>query len=65
MIKTAVGFAYLLILALLGLLALAGGVVMLVRLIRRLGSMSHDDLERLARQSPKRLPKEEKPPRLS
>jgi len=65
MIKTAVGFAYLLILALLGLLALAGGVVMLVRLIRRLGSMSRDDLERLARQSPKRLPKVEKPPRLS
>jgi len=65
MIKTAVGFAYLLILALLGLFALAGGVVMLVRLIRRLGSMSHDDLERLARQSPKSLPKEEKPPRLS
>ena len=63
MIKTVVGLAYLLILALLGFLALVGGVVMLVRLIRRLGSMSHDDLERLAGQSPKKLPKEEKPPR--
>jgi len=65
MIKTVVGFAYLLILAVLGLLVLVGGVVMLVRLIRRLGSMSQDDLERLARQSPKRLPKEENPPRPS
>jgi len=65
MIKTVVGLAYLLILALLGFLALVGGVVMLVRLIRRLGSMSHDDLERVVRQSPKRLPKEEKPPRPS
>ena len=65
MIKTVVGFAYLLILAVLGLLVLVGGVVMLLRLIRRLGSMSQDDLERLARQSPKRLRKEEKPPRLS
>jgi hypothetical protein len=46
MIKTVVGFAYLLILALLGFLALVGGVVMLVRLIRRLGSMNQDDLER-------------------
>jgi hypothetical protein len=64
MIKTVVGFAYLLILALLGLLALVGGAVMLVRLIRRLGSMSHDDLGRLyiARQSPKRVPKGGKPP---
>src|SRR5215813_10993284 len=61
MIKTEVGFAYLLILALLGLFALAGGVVMLVRLIRRLGSMSHDDLERLARQSPKSLKKRNRP----
>jgi Trk-type K+ transport system membrane component len=65
MIKTVVGFAYLLILALLGFLALVGGVVMLVRLIRRLGSMNQDDLERLARQSPKRLPKKEKPTRPS
>ena len=37
MIKTVMGFAYLLILGLLGLLALAGGLVMLVRLVRRLG----------------------------
>jgi len=65
MIKTVVGFAYLLILALLGFLALVGGAVKLIRLIRRLGSMSHDDLERLAQQSPKRLPKEEKPHRTS
>jgi hypothetical protein len=59
MIKTVVGLAYLLTLALLALLALVGGAVMLVRLIRRLGSMSHDDLGRLyiARQSPKRVPK--------
>ncbi len=64
MIKTVVGFAYLLILVLLGFLALVGGVVMLVRLIR-LGSMNQDDLERLARQSPKRLPKKEKPTRPS
>jgi hypothetical protein len=65
MVKTVVGFAYLLILALLGLFALVGGAVVLVRLIRRLGSMSHDDLERsyLDRQSPKRLPKEGRPPR--
>jgi len=67
MIKTVVGFAYLLILALLALLALVGGAVMLVRLIRRLGSMSHGDLERLyiARKSPKSLPKVGKPPRPS
>jgi hypothetical protein len=57
MIKTVLGFAYLLILALLGLLVLVGGAVVLVRLIRWLASMSHDDLERfyMARQSPKRL----------
>src|SRR5262249_43486292 len=62
MIKTVMGLAYLLILALLGFLALVGGVVMLVRLIRRLGSMSPDDLKRLeiARQSSKGLPKKEK-----
>ena len=48
MIKTVLGVAYLLILALLGFLALVGGVVMLVRLNRRLGSMSPDDLKRLA-----------------
>jgi len=67
MIKTVVGFAYLLILVLLGLPALVGGAVMLVRLIRRFGSMSHGDLERLyiARQSPKRVPKGGKPPRPS
>ena len=66
MIKTIIGLAYLLILALLGLLALVGGAVMLVRLIRRLGSMSHNDLRLyMARQSPKRLPKEGKPPRPS
>jgi len=40
MIKTVMGFAYLLILVLLGFLVLVGGVAMLVRLIRRLGSMS-------------------------
>jgi hypothetical protein len=57
------GLAYLLIVALLGFLALAGGVAMLVRLIRRFGSMSPDDLKRLemARQCSKRLPKKEKP----
>ena len=62
MVKTVVGFAYLLILAALSLLVLVGGVVMLVRLIRRLGSMSPDDLKRLeiARQSSKGLPKKEK-----
>jgi hypothetical protein len=48
MIKAVLGVAYLLILALLGFLALVGGVVMLLRLSRRLGSMSPDDLERLA-----------------
>jgi hypothetical protein len=48
MIKTVLGVAYLLILALLGFLTLVAGVVMLVRLSRRLGSMSPDDLERLA-----------------
>jgi len=64
MIKTVMGFAYLLILALLGLLALAGGLVMLVRLIRRLGSMSPDDLKRLemTHLSLNRLPKKEKGP---
>jgi hypothetical protein len=45
MIKTVIGFTSLLILTLLGFLALVGGVVKLVRLIRRLGSMSRDDLE--------------------
>jgi hypothetical protein len=67
MTKTVVGFAYLLILALLGFLAVVGGVVKLVRLIWWLGSMSHDDLERLcmARQSLKRSPKQEEPPRPS
>jgi hypothetical protein len=48
MIKTVLGVAYHLILVLLGFLALVGGVVMMVRLSRRLGSMSPDDLERLA-----------------
>jgi len=64
MIKTVMGFAYLLILALLGLLALLGGVAMLVRLIQRLGSMSPDDLKRLemARLSSSRLPLKEKRP---
>jgi len=67
MIKTVGGFAYLLFLVLLALLVLVGGAVMLVRLIRWLGSMSHDDIERLyvARQSPKRLPRKEKPSRPS
>jgi len=66
MIKTVVGFAYFLILALLALLALVGGAVMLVRLIRRLGSVSRDDLRLyMARQSPKKLPKGGKPPRPS
>jgi hypothetical protein len=62
MIKTVLGFACLLILALVGLLMLVGGAVMLVRLIRWLASMSHDDLERLymTRQSLKRLPRKEK-----
>ena len=58
MIKTIFGVAYLLILALLGFLALVGGVVMLVRLSRRLGSLSPDDLKRLAmaRRSTKEKP---------
>jgi hypothetical protein len=58
------GLAYLLILALVGFLVLVGGVAMLVRLIRRLGSMSPDDLKRLAmaRQSSKGLPRKEKGP---
>jgi hypothetical protein len=68
MIKTVIGFSYLLILALLGFLVLVGGVVKLVRLIRRLGSMSGDDLEHeikrleMARQSSKRWRKKEKGP---
>ena len=47
------GFAYLVILVLLGFLVVVGGVAMLLRLIRRLGSMSPDELKRLemARQS--------------
>ena len=63
MIKTVMALAYLLILALLGFLVLVGGVAMLVRLIRRLGSKSLDDLKRLemARQSSKRLPGKDKP----
>jgi hypothetical protein len=66
MIKTVIGFTSLLILTLLGFLALVGGVVKLVRLIRRLGSMSRDDLEHeikrleMARQSSKRWRKKEK-----
>src|SRR5262249_8019995 len=64
MIKTAMGFAYLLILALLGFLALVGAVAMLVRLIRRLGSMSPDDLKclEMARQSLKGCRKKRKDP---
>jgi hypothetical protein len=64
MIKTVMGLAYLLFLALLGFLALVGGVIMLVRLTRRLGSMSDGDLKRLAmaRRSSKGLPKKEKGP---
>jgi hypothetical protein len=68
MIKTVIGSAYLLIFALLGLLALVGGVAKLVRLIRRLGSMRRDDLEHeinrlvVARQSSKRWRKKEKGP---
>ena len=64
MIKTMMGFTYLVILVLLGFLAVVGGVAMLVRLIRRLGSMSPDELKRLemARQSSKGLPKKEKGP---
>jgi hypothetical protein len=68
MIKRVIGSAYLLIFALLGLLALVGGVVKLVRLIRRLGSMRRDDLEHeikrleMARQSSKRWRKKEKGP---
>ena len=64
MIKTTLGLPYLLILVLVGFLVLVGGVAMLVRLIRRLGSMSPDDLKRLAmaRQSSKWLPRKEKGP---
>jgi hypothetical protein len=68
MIKTVIGFTSLLILTLLGFLALVGGVVKLVRLIRRLGSMSRDDLEHeikrleMARQSSKRWRKKRKGP---
>jgi len=64
MIKTIMGLAYLLILTLLGFLALVGGAVKLVRLIRWLGSMSDDDLRRfVAAGPPKRNRRRSRPQR--